>query len=190
MTTCIVLAGGNSRRMGTDKTALTFREQTFLERAVFRFKKVFDEVLVSVQKNDERFANFEVIEDIYENCGPMSGLHTALSTRTNGIFITAADMPFAEPRLALCILRMSCGWDACVINTGIPHPLFGWYSSSVLPIVEQFLQNGQCSMTKLLESVNTRYIYKEELPQFDMDKCLQNINTPSEFIKLKSIYEY
>lgn len=128
-------------------------------------------------------------EDIYEDCGPLSGLHAALSARPHGVFITAADMPFADPYLALHILKLGRSWDACIINTSCPHPLFGWYSSAVLSVAEQRLRDGQYSMTDLLKSVNTRYLSERELPQFNIGKCLLNINTPDEFIKLKNIHD-
>ena len=176
--TAVVLAGGASRRMGRDKTTLPYQGESLLERACRRFSAFFDPVWISV-KDPRKQGHWDQVPDLYKGCGPLAGLHASLSRNPKGgLFLVAADMPLAEPALALHLTELGMGHQACVL-TG--EPLFGWYSLEVLPVAASLLQNGEYRMTHLLESLDTRYVSPEELPGFDVVQILQNINDPKAY---------
>ena len=88
MVTVVLLAGGKSSRMGTDKLMLPQRDGTVLEQAVRRFSAVFDRVLVSVASPDcYPDIPAERIADEFPGCGPMAGIQAGLKhCRPEGAF--------------------------------------------------------------------------------------------------------
>jgi molybdopterin-guanine dinucleotide biosynthesis protein A len=188
MSTAVILAGGKSRRMGTDKLSLRFGDETILTAVFGRFSAAFDHVYISVAASGER-ASIPVslqIRDEYENCGPMAGLHAALKhTDGDGAFFVAADMPFADAKAALRIMELGSGHDVAIIRhaNGYLEPLFAYYAKSMLPICERCLNGGRFSMLELLQDhdVDIRHITVNELDEYWSDDLLFNINYPADY---------
>lgn len=189
MTTAVILAGGQSRRMGRDKLTLTFSGQTLLERAATHFSEKFDRVFLSVAAPGKyESAGFPLVYDIHKGCGPMSGLHACFTQLDcPKIFFTAADLPYASAEAALKIVELAQGFDAAVMtdSQGRPEPLFGCYSKNLLPAVENLLAQGIYKMSMLLNNANTRIINKSEIGSLWDNKMLLNINYPDDYQKLK-----
>src|SRR5690349_10705358 len=90
-----VLAGGKSTRMGRDKAVLQLEGRTLLELALSTLRQVCNEVMVLGPGELYADSGAEVVEDIFSGCGPLSGIHAALSrTRTEFNLIIAVDTPF------------------------------------------------------------------------------------------------
>ncbi len=78
-----ILAGGKSTRMGTDKAFVEYDGRILLERALSLARSVTPDV--RIVGSQEKFAPFApVVEDIFRDCGPLGGIHSALrSSRLN-----------------------------------------------------------------------------------------------------------
>lgn len=190
MSTAVILAGGKSQRMKKDKMELLLGKETFLQSAVNRFNACFDNVLVSVgDPNKYSGIRAEMLTDIYKGCGPMSGLHAALKrTEEDGVFLVAADMPYADPLAAKRIIELAGSNDICLINSGASRfePLFGYYSQKILPLVEEALESGSYKLTGLLNKARLRLVTAEELGDLWNEKLLLNINYPEDYDNLMS----
>jgi molybdopterin-guanine dinucleotide biosynthesis protein A len=127
----------------------------------------------------------ERIEDVFHGCGPMAGLHAALlKTEAEGIFLLAADLPFANPEAARFITRQGRGHDACIIKTDDRcEPLFGYYAKSMLPRAQEALAAGLYSMTVLFRDSDVRFIGTAELGDLWRENMLFNINSPEDYEK-------
>ncbi|MDR2132281.1 MAG: molybdenum cofactor guanylyltransferase [Clostridiales Family XIII bacterium] len=183
----VILAGGRSRRMGRDKLKLPYGNETLLQRATRLYAARFDKVYLSVGEGEKYAdAGIERIEDVFRGCGPMAGLHAALlKTGAEGIFLLAADLPFANPEAALFIARQGRGCDACVVRTGDGYlePLFAYYAKSMLPRAQKALEAGTYAMTELYEGADVRFIAPSELGGLWSDNMLRNINVPADYEK-------
>ncbi|MDR1588644.1 MAG: molybdenum cofactor guanylyltransferase [Oscillospiraceae bacterium] len=185
LSTAVILAGGESRRMGRDKLLLGFDGRTLLESAAERFSARFDVVLVSAARRDA-YADmrFDVVPDIYPGCGPLSGLHAALTAADGrGVFLVAGDLPFADPLAALRLIELCGEHEISVIGTaaGKPEPLFGFYKKKLLPRVESALREGRYRMTELLASSDTLYVPASRLGALWNKRLLFNINSPDDY---------
>ena len=163
-----VLAGGKSTRMGTDKAALTLEGRTLLEHALAILRQVAGEVAILGSRQLYGGYGVPVIEDIYPGCGPLSGIHAALSyvaqtspargpsgspaiPKTEVVtggglsLIIAVDTPFLEPKF-LAYLAQRAQESGAVVTTpeiaGYRQPLCAVYSQEFLPIAEQALSAG------------------------------------------------
>lgn len=186
-TAAVILAGGMSRRMGRDKAALPFGEETMLSHLVNTYRPHFDMIAVSLNTAG-RFDTAGALEvvDHHPGNGPMAGLEAAfLETDADVIFLTGTDLPLGDPALAKHLLELRGDYDVCLIRSAKgPEPLFAVYSSSCLPAVQNALENGRRSMFSMLQDVRTLEIPAEDLTQFDVQKVLTNVNDPEEYARV------
>ncbi len=121
--TGIVLAGGRSRRFGSDKLAFPIAGRPMIEHAVIALADVCRDVLVVVRPVGDppplprRAAGrrIVVVRDPEPFGGPLVGLLPGLERAVQPIVIVAAgDMPTLQPAvLALLVNRLGLGdWDA------------------------------------------------------------------------------
>ncbi len=181
----IILAGGLSSRMGTDKAGLVLGESTLIESLVLRFADVNGPVLV-VARPDQEIAvgTASVVRDVYLNVGPLGGLHAGLAASPDDRnFTLACDMPFASPELARCLIPLLADHDAVVpmLDRG-PEPLYAVYRKSCLRAVESAIVNNRLRMRDVLETLDVLYIAQSELQAHDPDiRSFTNINTPEDY---------
>src|SRR5215211_6833593 len=91
-----ILAGGASRRMGTDKSQLRLEQQTFTERISETLLQITDLVTI-VGRND---AHLSGIPDIYPQWGALGGVHAALAAcERDWAIVVACDLPFVTAEL-------------------------------------------------------------------------------------------
>ncbi len=188
MATAVILAGGMSRRMGRDKTALPFRGKTLLQGAVDRFSRVFDTVLVSVA-DPARHPELagRLVTDEFPGCGPLAGLHAALGVcRDEGVFLTAADMPFSDPEAALEMIRLCRDHEVCALlgPRGMPEHLFAYYKTSLRARAEALLRAGEYRMRSLTERSDALFLPPEALGPLWRAELLRNVNSPEDYAAL------
>lgn len=185
-TAAVILAGGMSRRMGRDKATLPFGEETMLSRLVGTYRPFFDVTAVSLNTAG-RFdtAGAPEVVDRRPGEGPLAGLEAAfLDTGADLIFLTATDLPFGDPALALHLMETRGDHDICLIRSRRgPEPLFAVYSSACLPVVQALLDQGRRSISGLLERMDTLELPEEELTGFDTKRILMNVNDPEEYAR-------
>ena len=169
----VILTGGLSRRMGTDKSVLPVGDTTL---AFFLAKKYacLGPVCFCVDRPG-RFptAPYGELTDAYPGCGPLNGLVSAFrQTPEELVFLTAVDMPCASAA-AVQALREAMGEAEACLYKG--EPLFGLYRRSCLAAAERCLREGKNSFRDFLPLVNARLLPVEEGPD------LRNLNTPEEY---------
>ena len=178
-----------SRRMGRDKAALPFGEETMLSHLVGLYRPFFDLTAVSLNAAG-RFDTYGAMEvvDRRPGQGPMAGLEAAfLDTGADVIFLTGTDLPLGDPDLARHLLTLLDSHDVCLIRSarGV-EPLFAVYSSSCLPAIQNALDEGRRSMFHMLEQLDTLELTPEQLSQFDVERVLTNVNDPQEYDRVLS----
>lgn len=177
----VILMGGKSSRMGRDKSTLTLDGQDFLTRMVSRFQGRFERIYVSGPGG---------LPDLRPGQGPLAGLESVfVRTGAERIFLTAVDLPFADPALARLLLDGLEGKDACLIrrDSGKLEPLFAAYCRSCLPHVQACLDEGRRAMGALLDRLDCRILEERDLPNFNLDRLLLNVNTPADYHRAEKI---
>ena len=110
-------------------------------------------------------------------------------TGAERIFVTAVDLPFADPVLARLLLDGLGERDACLIRrrSGRVEPLFAAYRRTCLPQVQACLEEGRRAMGALLDRLDCRVVEERDLPGFDLDRLLLNVNTPADYRRAEKI---
>ena len=187
--TAFILAGGRSRRMGTDKAFLSYHNEPLIRSPIRTCQSVTTDVRII--GDPARYACFglPVIPDSGESLGPLSGIHTALQhSLAHFGCVIACDMPLMPPAFFRLMLLKLPGPDAVVMrfNDGAVEPLCGIYSLTCLPVTEQNLVSGKLKITDLLSQIQVEYITEEELHAQGMSrKIFTNVNTPDDLKRLE-----
>lgn len=177
----IVLVGGRSRRMGSDKSALPWGSSTLLGTIVDTLRGVFDEVVV-VAAPGQRLPEVpaRVVRDEVADEGPLRGLATGLAAAVElgatAAFVTATDTPNVGAALISSLVQgLQQGADAVVANDGDrDQPLVAVYRTEVLPAASEALVTGERSMMRFVAGLRVAHV------QTDPEQ-LVNLNTRHEF---------
>jgi molybdopterin-guanine dinucleotide biosynthesis protein A len=185
----VVLAGGRSHRMGSNKALLDFGGQPLIGVLVDRIRPLTNRILIS--SNDPssyRFLNFPVIPDHYRGHGPLAGLHAAMLWNSCSLYIVlACDLPNLKAKLLRNLISLAEGFDAAIPRTsdGLAHPLCAVYRRTCLPAVENALIRGANKVIEIMleSALSIKWVSSEE-GRFE-DEDLANINTPEDLQRLK-----
>lgn len=175
----LLLAGGKSTRMGTDKTKLKYHgDLSQMEYASQLLQSVCNGQ-VFVSSNDEFIDNELVIKDSFLNMGPLGGILSAMMKNPNAAWLVlAADMPYVTENTLqqLVLARNPKKIATCFKNgfDGFPEPLIAIYEPKVYPIMLQMLALGYDCPRKTLINFDSHGIDIED------DSFLQNVNTPEQ----------
>jgi molybdopterin-guanine dinucleotide biosynthesis protein A len=179
-----ILAGGQSRRMGTDKSLLAFQNQTFSERIAETLQQVCDAITLV----GARYAHpkYKCVPDVYPEWGALGGLHTALAAcETEWAIVVACDLPFVTAQLFNYLASLRANYDAVVPlqPDERPQPLAALYRiEPCRQRAAELIESGRRRPLDLLELVNTRWVPFNEVRNLDQaEKFFVNINTPDDY---------
>jgi len=179
--TAIIMAGGGSSRMGTDKSMLPIKGQSMIEAICEQLRGFFDEILISANEVDKfAFLGFEVIPDKVPEQGPLMGIASALEASANELnFVVACDIP--KINLA-CVNRMltealESQADIVVPTTGEEkyEPLFAIYRKTALEAINKTLSSGKRKITEVFTLCRVKHI------ELDNTDWLVNLNTMADY---------
>lgn len=187
-----ILAGGQSRRMGRDKSQLLLENQTFTDRIAETLLELTDSVtLVGSRQTNSRFP---VARDVYPEWGALGGLHAALvACRCEWAIVIACDLPFVTAELFNYLASLRDEHEAVVPlqPDGRPQPLSSLYRiEPCLQRATELIEAGKRRPFDLLELVNTRWVPFKELTNLDQaEKFFVNINTPEDYDAVSPVRE-
>jgi len=184
--TAIIVAGGNSTRMGQDKNMLSINGRPMIEHIYKQLSPYFNQIIISANDTTRySLIGAPVIQDKVVGKGPLMGLTSALRASINEVnFVIACDIPEIDTGFVRAMLRQVGDYDAVVPQVGLRHyePLFAVYSKKALPLLDQALQSGIYGIVDALNGCNVKYIDLSSRP-------IENINTMGDyqrFIKEKT----
>lgn len=183
--TGIILAGGKSTRMGTDKALLKINEETLLSRAVNLCKSVCSQVLISSNSVDHEIEEIKRIPDEIINCGPIGGIYSCLKHAENDwSFVISVDAVFVTTEfVSFLVSRANNKYDTVVpVHGKGKEPLIALYNKSALPFLKKNLKNGIYKMHHLLEIVNTNFVDSQTWIERH-PKIFYNINFPGDLVR-------
>ncbi len=181
--TAIILAGGESRRMGRDKAHVVLGEQTLLQHVIAVMQPLFSEVILSVREPRPGI-NLPQVYDDKTIAGPLAGVVAGLAeSHTKWAFLVACDMPFLQTEMIEKLGEYRGEFQAVVpVVQGHPQPLAAFYAVSILGVIRAHLANGEKnSLRAVLEKLSVRYVDESEL--FDDTMTQQNfvdLDTPQD----------
>lgn len=181
--TALILAGGDSRRMGQDKAELVLDGKTLLERVTATMQQLFPKVIVSVRQPRQGVALPQVC-DGQDASGPLAGLIAGLAQAdTPWVFAVACDMPFVTQSVVEHLAACRGPHQAVVpMVGGYPQPLAAFYATSTLATMRASLAAGDRSLRGALEKLQVIYVSEAELRECDPQlRSFFDLDTPQDF---------
>ena len=186
----VILAGGTSSRMGTNKALLKMGDMPLIEIVYRTLAALFHEVIIVTNTPEEyAFIPCRKVADIHPGFGAIAGLHAGLSASSSErVFVAACDMPFLNPDLIRLLCNCEAELDAVVTlnGEGLREPLHAVYARSVAETARHIMEQGDKSILIVLDRIHARLITLKEMRQIkDAEKSFRNVNTPEEFGRLQ-----
>lgn len=188
----VILSGGRSSRMNFNKAFAEISGTPVLEIIINKLSKCFDDLMI-ITNEPELYKGMgpAVHTDLYPQMGPMAGIHAGLYySQYESIFLLGCDMPFFSMELAAHMLSQGAEYDCVVpvINKKL-QPLSAVYNSTCMPELIDCLDNNKLKLIRFVESINTRYLYENELLPFgNLETMFFNVNDMAALIRAREMY--
>ena len=193
----LILAGGLSKRMGSDKAWLDLGGLPLIEHVSRRVLPLADELIFSTNTPD-RYGPLlrrlslpaHLVTDETPGTGPLAGIASGLRiARHDLVLVLAVDMPFVQVELLSYLAELAADYQAVVPETLDPQsgelaaePLHAFYRRSCLATITAHLQAGHRQIVSFLSDVRTRWVLPDEIARFDPDLLsFRNLNTPADW---------
>ena len=186
MWSAAILGGGQARRFaGQDKSALIVDGRSIVERQMAELFQVTTDVMIVGSHRIPRAPGVvRLVPDGVPGCGPLGGLHAALTAAEGeATIVVACDMPYLSAPFVNHLLALTREADVVVPRTDRGyHPLCAAYTRACLAPVTRRLADGRLKMADLFEDVKVRVVTAREIDAFgDHHRLLANVNTPAEY---------
>jgi molybdopterin-guanine dinucleotide biosynthesis protein A len=174
----LVLAGGDSRRMGHAKAWLKVGDTSLLRYVVERLAPTFSEVMVSFAEPEqlEEPVPFRIVFDRKRSAGPLAGIEAGLEAARNEVlFALACDMPYVTEQVAQIAIAAARRCDAAIPRIdGRPEPVCGAYRRSALPVIARALDAGRFKAADVTSELDVTWLEGLEPNLF------RSLNTPQD----------
>ena len=212
--TGVILAGGQSRRMGQNKALMQLGNDTVIGHVLRGMRKVTDELLL-VTNSPTEYAHLGVPMhgDILPDTGALGGIYTGLTYGSyDAALCVGCDNPFLVPNLLNYLVSVLGEYDAVMPytdsrrqpssrrkkNTEVPNPshnttqgtlqtLCAAYAKRCVPLIEGMLRESELRVHALQERAHIKRISPDSWRKFDPEgTSFFNINTPEDFERADS----
>ncbi len=191
----VVLAGGNSTRMGKNKALLELGNKKMIEVVVDTLRPLVEEIIIVTNHTELQglLKNVRYVKDCIElqKKSSIVGLYTGLREAKNEYsFVTACDMPLLNIALIKYMIETVGEEDVLLpYFKGFYQPLYSIYRKSCLRQIEEMLEKKDYKIINLFERVNTKKIRETEIIPFDQDlQSFLNVNTYKDYEYIKALY--
>jgi len=187
--TGIILAGGKSSRMGTDKGFIELDDTTFISLIINAMKPLVNEIII-VSNNPEYDAfGYKRINDLIKDSGPLAGLYSGLyHSKTENNLVLSCDVPLIKT----FVLEQLINFDnenfevVQLQSQGKTMPLIAMYKKQCLHKCLELLDNNERRLRVAVAQLNTKTINNDS----EWNQYVKNINTTSQFNALKHELEH
>lgn len=183
--TGIILAGGKSQRMGTDKGLLLLNGKPFITHIYEAMKPIFGDNIVVVSSNaDYDIFGYNRIEDLISDKGPVGGLYTALKqSKTKFNLVLSVDVPLVTTELLQWLVD---NHDDSYLVTQVQadekvNPLVAVYDRALRTLLGEHLAGNQLKLSDVIDEVNVQTL----MVPAKWSTQLQNINTKEDYKKIQ-----
>lgn len=170
----VLLTGGASRRMGTDKASLMIDGRPLAERVAAELAEVCDPVTVLGR---EPLEGYLFLADKGEYEGPLAAL-SRFEPRKEKVFVASCDLPgFSHELVAFLHTRVGASEAALTEMDGRLQPLCAIYDRRAIGTAKDLVKKGERRVMTWIETLDKVVVSSSESPS---PHWVKNVNTPSE----------
>ncbi len=186
-----VMAGGASRRFGSDKALALIGSETLLATMCNLVQSATGDVRIVAPRGRYPDSGFEIVEDRWPDEGPLGGIITALDATKrdcadcNWNLMIGCDMPFLTREWLVYLCERVQASDAEVI---VPHsayglePLCACWKTSALEVLQAAFDEGVRKVTEAMKRLRMEILDETHWKRFDnAGQLFWNMNTPQDY---------
>lgn len=177
--TGIILSGGKSSRMGTDKGFLSFNGTLFMQHSINALNPLISEIIIVSNNTDYDVFGLKRIEDVIENAGPLAGVYSGLKqSKTDYNLVLSCDIPLINSTILQKLIdAMDNASEIIQIESqGKTMPLIALYKKQCEPIFLKLLNDGERRLQYAVNQCQVKNVVLHDEETY----FTQNINTPEQ----------
>jgi molybdopterin-guanine dinucleotide biosynthesis protein A len=177
--TGILLAGGKSSRMGTDKGFLKLNKKSFIEYSMEALQPLVSQMLIVANNPDYDVFKIKRVDDLIKDAGPLAGIYSGLKhSKTEYNLVLSCDIPLIKTEILEKLMEAQDGCQDVIqiISNGKSMPLIALYKKTCATIFYKLLQNDERRLHVALNQCKVKNIILNS----EYDLFTKNINTPEE----------
>jgi len=178
----VLLAGGNSSRMGRDKAFLEIEGEPLWHRQLAILQELSPEQLMISGPRREEWIAYEIVPDQVAAAGPLGGLAAALrKCVTPRLVVLAVDLPRMTTEFLRSLLQL-CGDDKGVVPRASDRfePLAAVYPAGCVALAEAALCEGDFSMQRFVRRAQEQDLLRTRILCDAETLLFANLNTPAD----------
>lgn len=187
--TGIILAGGKSSRMGTDKGFLILNNKSFVQYSIDALKPLVSKIIIVSDNPEYDVFGYKRITDAIKNAGPVSGIYSGLQTsKTEYNLVLSCDIPLITSE-ALKKLIDAIDDTSEIIQAesyGKSMPLVAIYKKSIAGVFHKFLKEDERRLRVAIKSCQFKNVVLDKA----LENTTMNINTKEEFKQIQNADYY
>jgi molybdenum cofactor guanylyltransferase len=188
--TGIILAGGKSSRMGTEKGMLPLCGKPMILYAIEALSPICSQLIISSSSDSYTDLGYQAVADEFPGIGPMGGIYSALrKSKNEKNLVLSCDLPFVTSELLKYILDNSEGFKVAVPWLGGKYyePLCGFYNSSILGKIGDYILNENYKLPDLFEEISINRLVINKQSSFYNEHLFLNINSKHELANAEKL---
>ena len=172
-----IMAGGASSRLGRNKALLPLGKSTVIEQVIATISAFAAPVTIITNSPEQfRHLNCATAPDLRPGCGPLSGIHAALSmSRTEYVLVKSCDIPLIGPAHLDLLHRNYPGHDITMFKTARFEPLCAIYRRTCLPALEELIDHGDYRIIDLFPTLDVKILRTND------ENAFRSINTDEDY---------
>lgn len=179
----LVLAGGESSRMGQPKAVLSYHNKPQFLYVAEHLQHFCNSVSISANIPLQHLTSHLVIPDApqYTNAGPIGGILSAICENpAASLLVTGCDYPYLQRQDLLQLFNEYSDENEAICfrhpESEMAEPLIAIYHLSCFEKMRQYFNGGGQSLRKFLLQINTKFIDPKQ-PQ-----ALKSHDTPEDYL--------
>ncbi len=185
--TGIILAGGKSSRMGSDKGFLKLNKKPFVQYSIEALKPFVSEIMIVSDNSAYDIFGLKRITDCIKNAGPVSGIYSGLeASKTDYNLILSCDIPLITSEVLQKLIDAID--DASEIiqveSEGKSMPLIALYKKSAKEKFINFLKQDERRLRVVIKACTYKNVVLNKANQ----NSTLNVNTKEEFKHMEDAY--
>lgn len=185
--TGIILAGGKSSRMGTDKGFLKLNNKSFVKYSIDALKPLVSNIIIVSDNADYDGFGYKRVTDDIKNAGPVSGIYSGLqASETEYNLILSCDIPLITAEVLQQLIDAIDDTSEIIQaeSNNKTMPLIALYKRSIKNIFKNFLEKDERRLRVAIKACNYKNVALNEIHQ----NATLNVNTKEEFKQVKNAY--
>lgn len=187
--TGIILAGGKSSRMGTDKGFLKLNNKYFVQYSIDALKPFVSEIMIVSDNPDYDTFGLKRINDITKNAGPVAGICSGLeASKTEYNVVLSCDIPLITSEIVEKLIRNIDDTSQIIQSesNGKSMPLIAIYKKDITKTFNAFLEKDERRLRVAINSCISKNVILEK----EQELTTMNVNTQHELKAIKDAYKH